>query len=84
MNDKLILSLLEDITGVSIQEISLKTSIEELGVDSLDMSNFSFELEDTLGFRVDITKFPLKGSIHDLLLFIEQESFDFQNGKKGK
>ncbi len=84
MNDHLILTTLAGTLDCSIKDIALNATLDELGMSSLQTTSFSFDLEDAIGLRLDMTKFPITGTVRELLLFIESEALNSQNPKNSK
>lgn len=63
-------SVVVDQLGVSEEEVTLETSFEELGVDSLDLFQIIIDLEEEFNIRIEDAD-NIK-SIEDAVNYIEQ------------
>ncbi len=64
--------LIAEHIGCDVNEITRETTFESLGIDSLDTVEMVMELEEDLGFEIELEG-NLK-TVGDLVSFIEEKS----------
>jgi acyl carrier protein len=67
-------SLLNEQFNISAESISTETSIEELGLDSLEIMDLIVLLEEKFGTSIDDNQFDNIACIGDLVQLLEQEN----------
>ena len=55
LHDQLI-DTMADITGIDANEITMETTMDELGLDSLDLAELTFDLEDQFNIELNPTE----------------------------
>ena len=65
-----LIDAIADITGIDANDITMETTMDELGLDSLDLANLTFDLEDQ--FNIDLNEREINqcstlGEIYELI-----------------
>lgn len=63
--------LMQERLGLSDEQLRPEQSLEEIGIDSLAMVEFMFDLEDAFGVRLTDERTPIN-SIQDIANLIDQ------------
>lgn len=73
LKDKIFARVAENM-GIDTSSLTMETTFQQLGADSLDMVEFSIDVEDEFGLNIeqeDITKIKTLG---DAVKFIEEKA----------
>ena len=67
-----IAKVIADRTGYDVESIAPDSSFKELGIDSLDTVEMLMELEDIVGFQIDLDK--ATGTVQELDQYMQSIS----------
>lgn len=65
--DSTVLRIIADVADLPLAELSGATSVESLGLDSLDNLEAMMRLEDAFGIELDAVRFSTCVSVGDIL-----------------
>lgn len=65
-----LIDAIADITGIDANDITMETTMDELGLDSLDLANLTFDLEEQFIIDLDereVNQCATLGEIYNLI-----------------
>lgn len=67
MSEKILLKIIEKLG----KDVSAETLVSELGIDSLDLMTYIFEIEEEFGIEIDQDRLTEINSVGDLISAVE-------------
>lgn len=69
MSEKILLKIIEKLG----KDVSAETLVSELGIDSLDLMTYIFEIEEEFGIEIDQDRLTEINSVGDLISAVEDK-----------